>query len=445
VVSDQYARTVPPPRPVVSASSREELCSLLYEAAELEHGLACSYLFAAFSLKRSEADGLTPEQVDAVRRWNRAITGIAEEEMLHLALVCNLLTALGSAPHLGRPPFPQTSRYYPAGIVIGLRRFDEETLNRFIFLERPDDVEPEDEVSSDPAVDLDHEVPAVAPGALVDDRVEPRATGPMTVGQLYEAIDSALCTLVEARGEADVFIGPPPSQATGDHFGFSELAPVTDLASARRGLDTLVSQGEGMRGDWQDAHYGQFLAVRDELRQLRVSDPGFEPAWPVVDDPVIQDGPQEGGQGTVVTDEATVATMRLASASYTVMTEMLSRYFAHTDESDEQLQVLAGASVDLMARVIGPLGTLLATLPAGAGDPSATAGSSFELHRTVNLLPHRTAAWLVFCERLTELGDFAGELAGDEPGSTLVDVAAALRDVADRLRPHLDRAPLRTG
>ena len=32
----------------------------------------------------------------------------------------------------------------------------------------------------------------------------------------------------------------------------------------------------------------------------------------------------------------------VSSGCYTLMTEMLARSFAHTDESDEQLQVLAG-------------------------------------------------------------------------------------------------------
>ena len=107
--------------------TREELVSFLSEAAELEHGLCCSYLFAAFSLKSGPAAGLSEQQADAVGRWREHITDVAKEEMLHLALVSNLLTALGAAPHMGRPPFPQQSAYYPAGITIALRRFDEAT------------------------------------------------------------------------------------------------------------------------------------------------------------------------------------------------------------------------------------------------------------------------------------------------------------------------------
>jgi hypothetical protein len=101
-----------------------------------------------------------------VGRWRGAITAVALEEMLHLALVSNLLTAVGAAPHMRRPPFPQVSRYYPAGITIELRRFSDATLTRFVHLERPEGVDIEEEVLADPAIDLDGDAPDVAPGAL---------------------------------------------------------------------------------------------------------------------------------------------------------------------------------------------------------------------------------------------------------------------------------------
>jgi len=57
--------------PLVVAT-REELIFLLCEASELEHLLMCEYLFAAFSLKERVEEGLTPEQFEAVRRWERS-------------------------------------------------------------------------------------------------------------------------------------------------------------------------------------------------------------------------------------------------------------------------------------------------------------------------------------------------------------------------------------
>src|SRR4051794_9953600 len=46
----------------VTPPTREELVHLLYEAAELEHTLMCTYLYAAFSLRSGEAEGLSARE-----------------------------------------------------------------------------------------------------------------------------------------------------------------------------------------------------------------------------------------------------------------------------------------------------------------------------------------------------------------------------------------------
>jgi hypothetical protein len=94
---------------------REALIYMLCQAAELEHGIMCQYLFAAFSLKQRADEGLTPEELEAVTRWRRTIAHVATEEMLHLALVQNVLSAIGAAPHLTRPNLPAPARHYSRG------------------------------------------------------------------------------------------------------------------------------------------------------------------------------------------------------------------------------------------------------------------------------------------------------------------------------------------
>jgi hypothetical protein len=102
---------------------REALIYMLCQAAELEHGIMCQYLFAACSLKQSQAEGLTARELEAVRRWRRVISHVAAEEMLHLALVQNLLSAIGAAPHLSRPDLPVPARHFPAGVNLTLVPF----------------------------------------------------------------------------------------------------------------------------------------------------------------------------------------------------------------------------------------------------------------------------------------------------------------------------------
>src|SRR6266571_4551762 len=88
-----------PPEPPIVVEHRQQLIYLLREAAELEHAIMCQYLFAAFTMKRGADEGLTPDQADAVGRWRKVILEVARQEMLHLALVQNLLTGIGAGPH----------------------------------------------------------------------------------------------------------------------------------------------------------------------------------------------------------------------------------------------------------------------------------------------------------------------------------------------------------
>ena len=63
-------------------NSRSDLLKLLCEAAELEHGIACSYLYAAFSLKRDTSEGgRTWQEQQTVRGWAAKIYFIASQEI----------------------------------------------------------------------------------------------------------------------------------------------------------------------------------------------------------------------------------------------------------------------------------------------------------------------------------------------------------------------------
>jgi hypothetical protein len=94
----------------VRIENRAQLIYLLTEAAELEHEILCCYLFAAFSMKSDTSEGLSDEQLEAVRRWRGVIGEIVVQEMLHLATVCNLLTASRSTSTPSTCSFASSSR-----------------------------------------------------------------------------------------------------------------------------------------------------------------------------------------------------------------------------------------------------------------------------------------------------------------------------------------------
>src|ERR1700730_14867068 len=85
--------------------TREELEALLRRAGELEQVLMCAYLFTAYTLKHDVSEGgfssdpaVPARELAAVARWKGQITGIAVQEMLHLSLVSNILSAIGGHP-----------------------------------------------------------------------------------------------------------------------------------------------------------------------------------------------------------------------------------------------------------------------------------------------------------------------------------------------------------
>ena len=353
----------PPEAPLV-IEHREALYYMLCEAAELEHGIMCQYLYAAFSLKQSEDEGLSPQEAQAVQRWRKRVSHVATQEMLHLALVQNLLAAIGGAPHLSRPNFPHPASHYPAGVHLALLPFGEPALQHFMFLERPEGMDLND---AEGMAAFGRSAPAMQQGEIV-----PRSQDFKTVGHLYRSIETGIAHLADKFGERRLFVGPPRAQATQQYFDWPELIAVTDAASAQQAIDEILEQGEGNRGPWRASHFGQFVDILDEYIQLREANPAFDPVRPVV---TVNVRPSERDTGVpLVTDPLTRQVMDLFNVSYEALLLMLQRFFAHTEETDAQLKALADATVNLMFQGIKPLGDLVTTLPAGPEYPARTAG-----------------------------------------------------------------------
>ena len=276
-------------------------------------------------------------------------------------------------------------------------------------------------------------MPRVQVGEIV-----PRGQDFATVGHLYRSIEAGIAHLAEKLGEEMLFVGPSRAQATQQYFGWPELVAVTDVASAQRAIDEILEQGEGPRGHWRDAHFGQFVAILEEYLQLREANPAFDPVRPVV---TVNVRPSERDTSIpLATDPITRQVMDLFNVSYEILLLMLQRFFAHTEETDPQLKVLADASVNLMFGAIEPLGDLVTTLPAGQEYPGRTAGPSFELfYESDYVLPHREAAWAVLVERTRQAADFCepGAPCGPEVGDGLRQVRANLTEIADALAVHL--------
>jgi hypothetical protein len=184
-------------QPEIPAVSREALIHALYEAAELEHNLMCTYLYAAFSLKsgrtkdsapRKRCHGaLAPRDPARGRRGDGTLTA-----------VWNITSALGGR-RASAAELPAGSRRLPASVVVRLAPFSEAVLQHFIFLERPAEFGEPDGAGFDRRLHF--------PARRSRPRVTPMPVDYETVGDFYVKLSNDLKAFVARLGEKAVFCG----------------------------------------------------------------------------------------------------------------------------------------------------------------------------------------------------------------------------------------------
>ncbi|WP_082579783.1 ferritin-like domain-containing protein [Pelomonas sp. Root1444] len=407
--------------------SREQLLHNLYEAAELEHNLMCTYLYAAFSLKQGEAEGLRADEAAAVERWRREITAVAVEEMGHLVAVWNITAALGGAPRFGRGNFPLDPGHLPARVVVKLAPFSDATLQHFIYLERPEGSAETDGEGF--ATERLFTRGSAAP------RVTPMARDYDTVGHFYTTLSADLQAFVAAHGEAASFCGERGLQMGPSELNLGGARPVLCSKTALAAFDAIVRQGEGAPSDSESSHYQRFAAIRTELARLRAANAGFQPAWPAATNPVLRRPPKPEGR-VWLENPAAAATVDVANASYGLMLRLLAQSYLLPSPSTEK-----GLHVDLalgLMRAFTPLAEHAARLPAGPSNPDCHAGVSFTTLRDAAAMPPGPAARRFVIERLGELADAAAALHAGEQAERTGRAARQLQTLRERAGRGLD-------
>src|SRR5580658_918170 len=390
---------------VARLASREAILHALYEAAELEHNLMCTYLYAAFSLKDGEAEGLRPEEVTAVRRWRTELIRVSVEEMGHLTAVWNITAALGGSPRFGRANFPLDPGNLPASVTVRLSPFNQVTLQHFIFLERPNgSMEPDGEGFA-----YSHTYGRGNAQA----RITPMGINYATVGDFYAALSVGLRALVERESEDNAFDGDPALQLSPAEVALPAAQRVICLKTAIAAFDAIVVQGEGAPQDSTDSHYQRFSSIREEYQRLLRANPQFVPAFPAANNPVLREPPRPEGRVWIENPEA-IAVVDLANAAYGLMIRLLAYAYAIRGPQPEK-SLAVDLAVGLM-RAITPLAEKAARLPAGPSNPGCNAGMSFIALRDAAPLAPGRAARRLFLERLECLAHAAQELRpADDP------------------------------
>ncbi|MBS0358110.1 MAG: ferritin-like protein [Proteobacteria bacterium] len=200
----------------------EQLRIVLQDAISLELSTIPPYLCALYSIKPGYN-----QEVAAILR------SIVMEEMLHVALVCNILNAVGGTPKLNDPDYiPNYPGELPHGINGGLNitlgPLSKQRIKEiFMRIEAPEEIA----TIKDPSgVDLD-----------ASTSNESR----FTIGEFYTGIKIALRRLCETYGEDKVFSGDRSRQLT-DWQGTRDNIVVENFKTALLAIDKIITQGEGV-------------------------------------------------------------------------------------------------------------------------------------------------------------------------------------------------------
>ena len=367
--------------------TREELILALQEAAHVEHGLLLQYLYAAFSMKQTEAEGLQWDEMELVNAWKGDLLRIARDEMGHLGTVMNMMIAVGAYPLMQRPPFPQrTTKWFP--VPFELTGFSLETVNRFVRFESPEPLHLT-------------EFAAVAP-------VIPRYT---YVGELYRAIRAGFLTVDSAN--PNLFLGRPGAEdkdTWGLHFA---PRPILSVADATMAIDALVSQGEGAPdGSNPSAHFTTFSRIASELSQAIQKNPGFSAGRDVVNNPTLRPLGDPNPAAFVI--DSALPSFELGaihSSLYILLLQILQAYYDPVPQESALRGDLQTICAQLMMLAVRPIGEILTTLPASSQSQSPRSGPSFELYGDIALSPDPLSRWTLMHERLQLAIEAATNLA----------------------------------
>ena len=220
--------TIPP-----KSHDLEWLKDSLQSAIELELATLSPYLCALWSIKNSSGDAYT------------LIRSIVLEEMLHMGLVCNMLTAIGGTPILNNisdlPTFPG---HLPGGVRpdlnIYLAGLSKDYLEKVCMqIEYPE---------NGPVVS------SLKPTTITDTYPTP------TIGSFYDGILTAFQQL-----------NPPLSlknQLNGATLNGYPLYPVTTLADVQKAINEIKEQGEGTSHSPDVVDFGGELAHYHKFAEI---------------------------------------------------------------------------------------------------------------------------------------------------------------------------------
>lgn len=229
--------------PEYPGGPREFLLTALQSAIALEFATIPPYLCALWSIK------------DELHPIAASIREVVQEEMLHMAIACNLLAAIGGEVKIAVDGFIPTypgklpGKVHP-GLEVILSGLSQENLKKFLTIECP------------------AEFPA---GVEFDDRFDVRAPD-QSIGRFYDCIYDAFQKLPPEHQDLSL-----ARQLTGPRSWIA----ISKVGDVKRAVGIIKSQGEGAESGPYDstnkdlAHYFRFQEVHRRQKLVRKGDGKF--------------------------------------------------------------------------------------------------------------------------------------------------------------------------
>jgi hypothetical protein len=312
----------------------EQLHEHLALAAKVELSTIPPYLFAMYSIEDQSSESAL------------LIRSIVAEEMLHAALVTNVLLAVGGNPRFDgpetMPTYPEYLPHHDPPLLLSLASCSTELLRDvFMRIEQP-------EIHGAPAQ---------------PDVFE-------TLGQFYHALENALRDLSQRY---DLFAEPQADRQLADPSFYSPVAYdaedsgglmlVDDFESAFAALEIIVHQGEGLSEDrWADPEHKE-LTHYHKLLQIMDGESPLGPVRPLRPNPRTADFPEELRP---VSD--------LFNAVYRYFYIFLDNLFQPSADKGQAVGKLYG----MMMQVLSPLALFLVEQPIGGGEFAAPTFEVFD-------------------------------------------------------------------
>ncbi len=215
----------------------------LQAAITLEFATIPPYLSALWSIK------------DELHPVAKSIREVAQEEMLHMALACNMLASLGVTPQINTavPTYPGS---LPGGVheglIVGLQGLTKSVLKTFLWIERPVEGVPIEQPYAEPGNNTNFRSGKLKEAFKYD----------ATIGEFYDKIKEAF-HIYDTDPKNSKLI--PDRQIAGP----LAWAVIRNLDNVEYAIELIKHQGEGADNNPEEAkgflsHFYRFLEVYNE-------------------------------------------------------------------------------------------------------------------------------------------------------------------------------------